>query len=138
MGQGTGANRNRKVQTGQRSQNRIDPFSCGQTYGIWQTKKKYEGGYLFLQFIYYGLRLDKVCRKIKSGHKFKYDLNAILSDLIYARILEPDSKRSTFMAVQDFLEPPAYELHDIYRALSVLAEECDFIQAEAYKSKFSR
>ncbi len=97
-------------------------------------QKKYEGGYLFLQFIYYGLQLDKVCRKIKSGHKFKYDLNAILSDLIYARILEPDSKRSTFMAVQDFLEPPAYELHDIYRALSVLAEECDFIQAEAYKS----
>ena len=50
-------------------------------------QKKYEGGYLFLQFIYYGLQLDKVCRKIKSGHKFKYDLNAILSDLIYARIL---------------------------------------------------
>lgn len=94
----------------------------------------FEGGYLFLQSVYYGLRLDKTCRKIKAKHKFQYDLNAILSDLIYARILEPDSKRSTFQAVQQFLEPPAYELHDVYRALSVLAEECDFLQAEAYKN----
>lgn len=97
-------------------------------------QKRYEGGYLFLQSIYYGLHLDKTCRKIKSKHKFKYDLNAILSDLIYARILEPDSKRSTFKAVQDFLESPTYELHDVYRALSILADECDFIQAEAYKN----
>lgn len=97
-------------------------------------QRLYEGGYLFLQAVYYGLQLDKTCRKIKSKHRFKYDLNAILSDLIYARILEPDSKRSTFKTVQNFLEPPAYKLHDIYRALSVLARECDFIQAEAYKN----
>ena len=29
---------------------------------------------------------------------------------------------------------PSYELHDVYRALSVLADECDFLQAEAYKN----
>ena len=97
-------------------------------------QKLYEGGYLFLQSVYYGLQLDKTCRKIKAKHRFKYDLNAIFSDLIYARILEPDSRRSTFKAVQDYLEPPTYELHDVYRALSVLARECDFIQAEAYKN----
>ena len=34
----------------------------------------------------------------------------------------------------DYLEPPSYELHDIYRALSVLSEELDFIQSEAYKN----
>ena len=97
-------------------------------------QKLYKGGHLFLQSVYYGLQLDKTCRKIRAKRKFKYDLNAILSDLIYARILEPDSRRSTFKAVQDYLEPPTYELHDVYRALSVLAEECDFIQAEAYKN----
>ncbi len=97
-------------------------------------QKIFEGGYLFLQWIYYGLQLDKTCRKIKAKHKFAFDLNAILSDLIYARILNPGSKISSFKAVQEYLEPPTYELHDVYRALSVLAENCDFIQAEAYKN----
>ena len=42
----------------------------------------YKGGYLFLQSVYYGLKLDRVCRKIRSRHKFEYDINAILSDLL--------------------------------------------------------
>ena len=99
-------------------------------------QKLFTGGYLFLQSVYYGLRLDSICRKIKSRYKYEYDLNAILSDLIYARILEPSSKSSSFRAAQQFLEPPAYELHDVYRALSVLAKELDFIQAEVYKNTF--
>ncbi len=97
-------------------------------------QKLFEGGYLFLQSVYYGLRLDKVCRKIRAKHQYEYDLNAILSDLIYTRILDPNSKRSSFQSAQKYLEPPTYQLHDIYRALSVLAEECDLIQAEAYKN----
>ena len=51
-------------------------------------QKLFSGGYLFLQSIYYGLKLDSVCRKIKSRHKFEYDLNAILSDLIYTKVSE--------------------------------------------------
>ena len=97
-------------------------------------QKLYEGGYLFLQSVYYGLRLDKVCRKIRDRHLFEYDLNAILSDLIYTRILDPDSKRSSFQTAQKYLETPTYQLHDVYRALSVLAENSDLIQAEAYKN----
>lgn len=99
-------------------------------------KKLFTGGYLFLQSVYYGLRMDSICRKIKNRHEFAYDLNAILSDLIYTRVLEPSSKSSSFRAAKQFLEPPAYELHDVYRALSVLAEEMDFIQAEVYKNSF--
>jgi len=97
-------------------------------------QKFFEGGYLFLQHVYYELRLDSICRKIKNRHNFKYDLNAILSDLVYTRILEPTSKYSSYRAAWKFLEQPSYELHDIYRALSVLSEECDFIQSEVYKN----
>lgn len=99
-------------------------------------QKRFDGGYLFLQKIYYELKLDDVCRKIKNRRKFDFDLNAILSDLIYTRILDPSSKRSSFRAAKRFLEPPSYELHDVYRALSVLASELDFIQSEAYKNSF--
>ena len=99
-------------------------------------QKLFTGGYLFLQSVYYSLKLDSICRKIRSRHKFKFDLNAILSDLVYARVLEPSSKSSSFQAAGRFLEPPSYELHDVYRALSILAGELDFIQAEVYKNSF--
>lgn len=99
-------------------------------------QKVYEGGYLFLQYVYYALRLDSVCKKIRMRYKYEYDLNAILSDLVYTRILDPSSKRSSFRAAQKFLESPSYQLHDIYRALSVLSNESDFIQSEVYKNSF--
>lgn len=94
----------------------------------------YRGGYLFLQSIYYGLQMNKICRKLRDKYKFKYDINAILSDLIYTRVLEPASKRSSYKTASEFLEKPTYELHDVYRALDVLGSECDFIQSEVYKS----
>ena len=94
----------------------------------------YRGGYLFLQSIYYQMQMNKICRKLKQRYKFQYDINAILSDLIYARILEPSSKRSSYKAASEFLEKPSYELHDVYRALDVLGSECDMIQAEVYKN----
>ena len=97
-------------------------------------QKLYKGGYLFLQSVYYGLGFDRACRKIRERHKFRYDLNAILSDLIYTRILEPESRRASYRAAVDYLEKPSYEEHDVYRALDVLAEECGFIQSEAFKN----
>ena len=96
-------------------------------------RKLYVGGYLYPQYFYYALQLDKICLKIKRKYKYEYDLNAILSDLIYNRILNPCSKLSAYKAAQSYLEAPTYELHDVYRALSVLAEESDFIQSEVFK-----
>ena len=97
-------------------------------------QKSYNCGYLFLQDIYYSLKLDKICKTISSRHLFEYDLNDILSKLIYTRILYPSSKLAANRQASVFLEQPSFELHDIYRSLSVLAEENDFIQSELYKN----
>ena len=97
-------------------------------------RRKFDGGYLFLQSVYHELRLPAVCRKIRDKRHYEYDLNAILSDLIYTRVLDLGSKCSSYRAAQAFLEPPKYELHDVYRALSVLAQESDLIQSEVYKN----
>ncbi len=91
-------------------------------------------GYLFLQKICSELRIDNICRNIRNHHKFSYDFHAILTDLIYARILAPSSKLSSYKYCHSLLEPPKYSLQDLYRALSVLAEESDFIQEELYKN----
>lgn len=93
----------------------------------------YNAGYLFLQRIYYQLGLPSVCRKISRGASFEYDLDSILSRLVYGRILFPSSKLSCFEQSQKLLESPDFELHQIYRALSVLAENSDLIQSELYK-----
>lgn len=96
--------------------------------------RSFHAGYLFLQELCTELRLDNICRVIKSRHKYKYDLHAILTDLVYARILSPSSKLCSFGFCKTLLEPPKYELQDVYRALSVIAEESDFIQSELYKN----
>lgn len=97
-------------------------------------QQRFNGGYLFLQDIYYELGLDKICRAISTRHSFEYDLNAILSRLIYTRILYPSSKRNSFEESKRFIEKPNFELHDIYRALSVIAEESDYIQSRLFKN----
>lgn len=94
----------------------------------------YNGGYLFLQDIFYGLKLDKMCENIQSEYKFEYNLSDILSRLIYSRVLFPSSKYSSFEDSKKFIEQPSFELHDLYRSLDVLAEKSDEIQKYLYET----
>lgn len=94
----------------------------------------YNGGYLFLQKVYHELGLDKICKKIEKTHKNEYDLNSILSMLLYTRILYPGSKLSSLEDAKRFVEQPEVDIHQVYRALSLLAMESDNIQAAVYKN----
>ena len=91
-------------------------------------------GYLFLQDIYYKLKLDKICNKIAKQYQFKFDLNEILSKLIYSRFLFPASKLKTLELSQRFLEQPNFEYQHIERSLPVLCDNMYFIQSELYKN----
>ena len=90
-------------------------------------------GYLFLQKIYYELRIDLICKHIAARHSFQYDINDILMKLVYERILHPSSKLSTYRSAQHLLEKPSFSYHDVPRALSVMATEFDTIQSELYE-----
>ena len=107
---------------------------CAGTDLVIDEQCRFNGGYLFLQDVYYELGLHKICRAISGRHLFEYDLNDILSRLIYTRILYPSSKKSSFEESKRFIEQPSFELHDIYRALSVIAEESDYIQSRLFKN----
>lgn len=91
-------------------------------------------GYLFLQDIYYSLGLDKICDDISKKYRFEYNLNEILSMLIYSRILSPGSKRSSLIHSKNFLEKPKCDLHQVYRGLEVLAADNDYFQSQLYKN----
>ncbi len=94
----------------------------------------YNGGYLFLQKLYHELGLHHICAAITKRHNFTYDLDSILSRLLYGRIIFPGSKLATHKLSTSFLEKPNFELQHIYRALEVIAKESDFIQSELYKN----
>lgn len=97
-------------------------------------QRSFNGGYLFLQKIYHGLGLHEICKEISKKYKFEFDLNSILSRLIYGRIIFPSSKLATYDLSSRFIEQPNFDLHHIYRALEIIAKEKDFIQSELYKN----
>lgn len=93
----------------------------------------FNGGYLFLQKLFYQLRLDYICKRISEKHRFSFNLRDILAHLVYGRILEPGSKLATYEYAQTLLEAPSYQIQDVYRALEVIGQEKDFIQSSLYK-----
>ena len=97
-------------------------------------KRQYNIGYLFIKKLYYQLRLDNACNNIQEKYQFHFDLNEILSYLIYARIIFPSSKLETFKQCQNFIEQPKFKLHDEYRALSYIAENTDYIQEQLFNN----
>ncbi len=97
-------------------------------------QRSFNGGYLFLQQIYHELGIHKICKVISEKYKFTYDLNSILSRLIYGRIIFPCSKLKTNKLSLKFIEPPNFVLHQIYRALGIIAKESDYIQSEIYNN----
>lgn len=97
-------------------------------------QRSFNGGYLFLQKVYHELGIDKICKKLEKKHKNSYDLNYILSMLLYTRILYPGSKLSSLEDAKRFIEQPKADIHQVYRALSLLAKESDIIQADIYKN----
>ena len=96
--------------------------------------RSYNCGYLFLQSLLYQMKIHNIFRNISSNHKCEYSLESIFTDSIYSRILHPSSKRSSFAFSKTLLEPPKYQLEDVYRSLSVFAKETDYILSELYKN----
>jgi len=97
-------------------------------------QRSFNGGYLFLQRIYHELGLHKICKRISQKYKFDFDLDSILSRLVYGRVIFPSSKLATNELSKKFIEQPNFDLHQIYRALEILAKETDFIQSALYEN----
>ena len=89
-------------------------------------------GYLFLEKLYNQLNIKNICDSIQDKYQFHFDLNEILSYLVYARIIYSSSKLETFNQCKNFIKQPSFELHDEYRALNYIAQNMDFIQEQLF------
>lgn len=97
-------------------------------------RNHFNGGYLFLQDIFYDLGLNTICDVIAAKTKIEYDLTEIFSRLIYSRILAPGSKLKSLEYSDRLIEKSSFKKDDMYRALTLLSQNMDFIQSELYKN----
>ena len=98
---------------------------------------KYKSGHLFLQKLFYQLGWNRISGIVKAGGDSEIPLNTILQMLLYTRILYPGSKKASWELYEDFLPAARAEkvqLHQVYRALDLIAENSDKIQEFVYKS----
>ncbi len=98
---------------------------------------KFNVGYLFLKDIYYSLKIDKIVKSISKKYKFEFDLNEVLSNLVFSRIIYPSSKLKTYELSKTFIETPKYDLENIYRGLTYLNNDLDYLQKEIYNNSKS-
>ena len=98
---------------------------------------KYKSGHLFLQKLYYQMGWNRISGMVKAGTDSEIPLNTILQMLLYTRILYPRSKKASWELYEDFLPAARTEkvqLHQVYRALDLIAGNSDQIQEFVYKS----
>jgi transposase len=74
---------------------------------------------------------------IAEKYNFKFDLNNILSYLIYGRIIYPSSKLKTHQLSKKFLNCPELMLHHIYRGLTYLNKEMNYIQEKLFENSLN-
>ena len=98
---------------------------------------KFNVGYLFLEDIYYSLKINKIVKNITKKYKFEFNLNEVLSNLVFSRIIYPSSKLKTYELSKNFIETPKYNLENLYRGLTYLNNELDYIQKEIYNNSMS-
>ena len=77
-------------------------------------------GYVVLKKIYNELGIEPILKKIQKDTKIKFNLNDILSLLVYMRILKPGSKKETFENKDMLFENYDFSLDDVYRSLTYL------------------
>lgn len=96
--------------------------------------RSFFSGHLFLRKIYYELGINKICENIKNKYKFTFDINSIVECLVFARIIWPASKLSTYEQAKKFMGDYNFELQHIYRSLTYLSQEIDTIQKELFNN----
>ena len=94
--------------------------------------RSFFSGHLFLRKIYYELGIDKICENIRKKYHFTFDINQIVECLLFARIIWPSSKLSTFEQSKKFIGNYNFDIQHIYRTLSYLSKEIDNVQKNLF------
>lgn len=90
-------------------------------------------GYLALKPILNNLKLKPVFKALEVKHQTQASLEEIFTSLVYAQIIHPSSKQTSFNKKHMFLENYNYSEDQMYRALSYFGESFESIKDSLYK-----
>jgi len=87
-------------------------------------------GYFLLDGLYDALGIYDVLNLQKSRSKIEYDLNGLAKLLIFGRVLDPSSKRTTWKGKENYLfsVTSSANVIEAYRTLDVLDQKAETIQ----------
>ena len=85
-------------------------------------------GYSVLKQVYKELGIKDVLNNAQAKSQIKFNLNDILSFLVFMRVLKPGSKRDAFNNKDLLFEKCDFSLDDIYRSLTSLNPLQEIIQ----------
>ena len=91
-------------------------------------------GYAVLKKIYNELGIKEILDGVQKKSKIQYNLNDILSMLVFMRILKPGSKKDNFENMDILFENYDFSLDDLYRALSDINPLQKKIQKEIWQN----
>ena len=106
----------------QKNNNQISEYTIKNltTKEIEMNSKPKNLGYVVLKKIYNELGIEPILKKRQKDKKIQFQLNDILSLLVYMRILKPGSKKETFENKDMLFENYDFSLDDVYRSLTYL------------------
>lgn len=94
------------------------------------TRKNY--GYLVYEKIWKELKLDKWVQTIKT--KSKVDVEGILKQLVYQRLLSPSSKKSAYEHRNDYINfKTNYKLEQYYKLLEIISDKKEDLEIHINK-----
>lgn len=74
-------------------------------------------GYAALSSVYHDLEIDHFFGNRQRVSKVGFNYNSIFRSLVFARLIAPDSKRSSYGYLGHFFERTDFSLDDVYRSL---------------------
>ncbi len=77
-------------------------------------------GYGALSQVFHTLGIHKFLDDRRKYLQCTYNLTAVMKLLVYERILEPDSKRASWLGRNKYFDKMEFTLNDIYHSLSIL------------------
>jgi transposase len=90
-------------------------------------------GYMVFSSLYHELEIDSFVKNRQVLTDAAFDHNAIFRFLIFARLINPGSKKSSYESKHLFFDRTAFELEDVYRALDLFARYKDDLQLWAHE-----
>lgn len=90
-------------------------------------------GYVLLSKIYHELKIDQFLNNARRHEKHKFNTEAMMRLLLYSRLLEPTSKRASFINKDYFFDKFDFNLSDVYSALTHYDKISDALQQHLHE-----